>query len=59
LQVSLPLSRKIDACFSPNYEVLDSASPLLKEIRDKLRKMDTEINRQIQKFISANADRLT
>lgn len=59
LQVSLPLSRKIDACFSPNYEVLDTASPLLKEIRDKLRKMDAEISRQIQKFISTNADRLT
>lgn len=59
LNVSLPLSKKIDACFSPNYEVLDTASPLLKEIRDKLRKMDAEISRQIQKFISANADRLT
>ncbi len=59
LNVSLTLSKKIDACFSPNYEVLDNASPLLKEIRDKLRKMDAEINRQIQKFISANADRLT
>lgn len=59
LQVSLQLSRKIDACFSPNYEVLDTASPLLKEIRDKLRKMDAEISRQIQKFISTHADRLT
>lgn len=59
LLVNLSLSRKIDSCFSPNYEVLDSASPLLKEIREKLRKMDAEINRQIQKFISTNADRLT
>jgi DNA mismatch repair protein MutS2 len=59
LLVSLSLSRKIDACFSPNYEVLDTASSLLKEIRGKLRKMDAEISRQIQKFISTNADRLT
>lgn len=59
LQTSSALSKKIDSCFSPNYEVLDSASPLLKDIRDKLRKMDAEISRQIQKFISANADRLT
>lgn len=59
LQTNSALSKKIDSCFSPNYEVLDSASPLLKDIRDKLRKMDAEISRQIQKFISANADRLT
>ncbi len=59
LEVNLDLAKKIERCFSPANEMLDQASKDLSSIRAKLRKKNSERSDKIQRFISANASKLT
>ena len=59
LEVNLDLAKKIERCFSPSLEMLDSASKELASIRTKFRKKNSERADKIQRFISSNAAKLT
>ncbi len=59
LDVHLDLAKKIERCFSPSNEMLDSASKDLASIRGKLRKKNSERIDKIQRFIQSNASKLT
>lgn len=50
---------KIESCISPNYEVYDHASSLLKNLRRQIASCQGEITSQTAKFIQANASKLT
>lgn len=58
LSVNLDLAKKIERCFSPSNEMLDSASKELASIRSKLRKKSSERLDKIQRFIASNASKL-
>ncbi|MBS3992033.1 MAG: endonuclease MutS2 [Erysipelothrix sp.] len=57
--IYMPLVTRLDACFSPTGEVLDSASPTLKSLRKQLRDVEGSINKQTQDFMRQNANRLS
>lgn len=54
-----PLVTRLDACFSPTGEVLDSASPTLKSLRKQQRDIEASILKQTQDFMRANANKLS
>lgn len=51
--------RKIESCISQNYEVMDSASTELRNIRKRIRTLESDLNSQINSFIQAHASKLT
>ncbi|MGB7595633.1 MAG: endonuclease MutS2 [Erysipelotrichaceae bacterium] len=59
MRESIELSNAIEACFSPSYEVLDSASTQLKHIRRQMRLNAQELNKTSEHFIQKNAAKLT
>ena len=59
MHIHLPLVNRLDECFSPNGEVLDSASPTLKSLRRQLRDVETSISKQTQDFMRQNANKLS
>ncbi len=59
LESDMNLAVQIERCFSPNYEVLDSASSLLSSLRRQLREMDQRVSVQMQKFLEANKESLS
>ncbi len=59
LVLPLSLMDHIEKCFNPYGEVLDSASPLLREIRKKIKQVEISLNAAAAKFVQSNATRLT
>ncbi|MEG2798674.1 MAG: endonuclease MutS2 [Erysipelotrichaceae bacterium] len=56
---TLQLSNEIESCISINFEVVDQASSELSMLRRSIRKLQADINLQIQKFIAHNSSLLT
>ena len=59
MRESIELSNAIEACFSPSFEVLDSASVQLKQLRRQMRLNAQELNKTSEHFIQKNAAKLT
>ena len=59
MRESIELSNAIEQCFSNSYEVLDSASVALKQIRRQIRLNALELNKTTDHFIQKNASKLT
>jgi DNA mismatch repair protein MutS2 len=59
MRESIELSNAIEACFSPSFEVLDSASVQLKHLRRQIRLNAQELNKTSEHFIQKNAAKLT
>ena len=52
------ISKKIESCISSYGEVMDSASPELASIRRRLKRVEAELSREAQKFISSHNSKL-
>lgn len=59
MRESIELSNAIEQCFSPSFEVLDSASSALKHLRRQMRLNALELNKTSEHFIQKNAAKLT
>jgi len=59
LESFLPLAESIERCFNGAYEVLDSASPQLKDIRRHLRLTQTKLQDTAASFIQKHASSLS
>ena len=59
MRENISLSNAIEQCFTPSFEVLDSASVALKHIRRQIRLNAQELNKTTDSFIAKNAARLT
>lgn len=46
------LIRRIESCIGINYEVLDQASPALKEIRSKMKSLQSQVSKETSGLIS-------
>ena len=59
MRESIELSNAIEQCFAPSFEVLDSASSVLKHLRRQMRLNALELNKTSEHFIQKNAAKLT
>lgn len=59
MSIHLPLVKRLDECFSPSGEVLDSASSTLKSLRKQYRDVEASILKQTQDFMRVNASKLS
>lgn len=54
LSISLKLIQRIDESFSPNNDVLDSASSLYRSLKKQQRELESGMQAQVQSFINKN-----
>ena len=52
------VAEDIERCINVNFEVLDNASPELKQVRRAIRSCEQEISSEVQRFISRHASSL-
>lgn len=52
------IAEQIERCINVNFEVLDHASPELKQVRKAIASCEHEISSEVQRFISKNATKL-
>ncbi|HCT63366.1 MAG TPA: endonuclease MutS2 [Erysipelotrichaceae bacterium] len=58
LQENVKVSQAIEACISPNIEMMDQASTTLAQIRQKLRRALSERDGAVQRFMQTHASSL-
>ncbi len=59
MQPHLEIAEQLERCFSPYGEVLDSASPQLRQLRRSLHQTEAELTRESQRFVQTHAAQLT
>ena len=59
MEPHLEVAEQLERCFTPYGEVLDSASPELKQIRRSLHQTEAELVRESQRFVQSHASLLT
>lgn len=59
MQPHKEIAEQLERCFTPYGEVLDSASPALKQIRRSLHQTEAELVKESQRFVQTHASQLT